>query len=268
MASDSTSAPRDDERAAGARMPMLEHLRELRLRLIRALIALAVGFAAAYAFADPIFRLMTEPFLAAAGGKAMLIGTGVGEAFLTKIKVALIAGLFVASPAIFYEVWKFIAPGLYATEKRMAVPFIVATSACFVAGGVFCYAVVFPVGYAFFISEYVSIGVTPTIRVSEYLSFSARLILAFGLTFEMPVLTFFLTRLGVIDHHALIRHWRWIIVGIFGVAAALTPPDAVSMMLLAVPLTGLYGASVGVAYVFRIRATAKAAAVAGHSEAP
>jgi sec-independent protein translocase protein TatC len=130
----------------------------------------------------------------------------------------------------------------------------VAATLFFAAGGYFCWAVVFRIGYAFFLSQYASIGVTPTLRVSEYLAFSAKLLLAFGLTFEMPIFAFFLTRVGVIDHRLMIRHLRYAILAIFVVALALTPPDMISPFLLAIPLLALYGLSVGVSYFFRARA--------------
>jgi sec-independent protein translocase protein TatC len=235
------------------RMPLLEHLTELRGRLIRAVIAVGVGFAIAYGFADQLFRILAEPLHQASHSPVLLIGTGVGEAFYTKIKVALIAGLFVASPAVFFEVWRFVAPGLHRSERRMAGPFVIAATLFFVAGGYFCWAVVFRIGYAFFLGQYASIGVTPTLRVSEYLAFSAKLLLAFGLTFEMPIFAFFFTRIGLIDHRLMIRHSRYALLAIFVVSLALTPPDMISPFLLAIPLVALYGLSVGVAYFFRIR---------------
>ncbi len=235
-----------------ARMPILEHLRELRTRLIRSLIALAAGFAVAYAISDQLFAALTLPLREVAHGKLLLIGTGVGEAFFTKIKVALIAGLFIASPAVFYEVWKFIAPGLYKSERRMAAPFILFATAFFILGGYFCWAVVFKVGYAFFIHEYATIGVTPTIRISEYLAFSAKLMLAFGVTFEMPIFAYFLTRLGMIDHRMMVHYFKYAFLGIFVVSAILTPPGFVAQFLLAIPLLLLYAVSIGVAYVFRL----------------
>jgi len=232
-------------------MPLLEHVRELRARLVRAVLAVAVGCALSYIFADRLFAWLTLPLREVGQGKLLLIGTGVGEAFFTKIKVALVAGVFLASPAIFYEVWKFIAPGLYDSERRMALPFVVSSSLFFALGGFFCWAVVFKIGYAFFISEYASIGVTPTIRISEYLAFSAKLMLAFGLTFEMPIFAVFLTRLGLIDYRMMLQYFRYAVLGIFVVAAALTPPDMVSIFLLAIPLLLLYVLSVGVSYMFR-----------------
>jgi sec-independent protein translocase protein TatC len=233
------------------RMPLLEHLSELRTRLIHSVIAIAVGFLIAYTFDDWLFKALTYPLLAASPGKVLLIGTGVAEAFFTKLKVALIAGLFIASPAVFLEIWKFIVPGLFDSERRLAKPFVILATMFFLAGGYFCWAVVFKIGYAFFLREYSSIGVTPTLRISEYLAFSAKLLLAFGITFELPIFAFFLTRLGMIDHRMMIRYFRYAVLGIFIIAVALTPPDMVSPFLLAIPLLALYGLSIGVSYLFR-----------------
>ncbi len=243
-----------------SRMPLMEHLKELRVRLIRAIIALAIGCAIAYAFVDQLFALLTWPIREVSHGHVLLIGTGVGEAFFTKIKVAIVAGVFIASPAVLYEVWKFVAPALYQTERRMAAPFVIAATVFFLLGGYFCWAVVFKVGYAFFLSQYASIGVTPTIRISEYLMFSSKLLLAFALTFEMPIFAFFLTRLGLIDHHQMLHYFRYAILGIFVVSAALTPPDMVSQFLLAIPLLVLYGLSIGVSYLFQPAASVPAVA--------
>jgi sec-independent protein translocase protein TatC len=251
VTSDDVNLPDPPSSGDESRMPLLEHLTELRVRLIRAVIAIALGFLIAYAIDDWLFNTLTWPLRAASHDKVLLIGTGVGEAFFTKLKVALIAGLFIASPAVFYEIWKFIVPGLYATERRLARPFVLSATVFFLAGGYFCWAVVFKIGYAFFLSEYASIGVTPTIRISEYLAFSAKLLLAFGITFEMPIFAFFLTRLGMIDYRMMIHHFRYAVLAIFIVAVALTPPDMISPFLLAIPLLALYGLSIGVSYFFR-----------------
>ncbi len=232
-------------------MPFVEHLRELRTRLIRSAIAVVAGFLIAYLFANRLFDVLTWPIREVSHYKVLLIGTGVGEAFFTKLKVSLIAGLFIASPAVFYEVWKFIVPGLHESERRLAKPFVIAATLFFALGAYFCWAVVFRVGYAFFLSQYASIGITPTIRISEYLTFSSKLLFAFALTFEMPIFAFFLTKLNLIDHRAMIRYFRYAVLGIFIVAAALTPPDMVSQFLLAIPLLLLYGASIFVSYLFR-----------------
>jgi sec-independent protein translocase protein TatC len=245
------------------RMPLIEHLKELRTRLIRVILALAVGFIIAYLICDQIFNVLTMPLREVANGKLLLIGTGVGEAFFTKIKVALIAGLFIASPAVFYEVWKFVAPGLYDSERKLARPFVIFSTLFFVAGGFFCWAVVFKVGFAFFIKQYASIQVTPTIRISEYLAFTSKLLLAFGLTFEMPILALFLTRLGVVDYRMMLHYFRYAVLIIFIVAAALTPPDMISQFLLAIPLLALYGLSILVSYLFRAAPAAQGSAPTG-----
>jgi sec-independent protein translocase protein TatC len=263
MASDlpSEQVEPDPFAEGGGRMPLIEHLKELRTRLIRVLLALAVGFVIAYAICDQLFTLLTLPLREVAHGKLLLIGTGVGEAFFTKIKVALIAGLFIASPAVFFEVWKFVAPGLYDSERRLARPFVIFSTLFFVAGGYFCWAVVFKVGFAFFINQYASIQVTPTIRISEYLAFASKLLLAFGLTFEMPILALFLTRLGVVDYRMMLKYFRYAVLIIFIVAAALTPPDMISQFLLAIPLLVLYGLSILVSYLFRTVPDAGAPAI-------
>ena len=232
-------------------MPLTAHLEELRWRIIKAFGAVAVAFAVCYGFSENVFELLTRPLVGVGDQRLLLIGTGVTEAFFTRLKVTLIAAIFVASPCIFYQTWRFVEPGLYQREKRTAVPFVLAGTLFFMAGACFCYVVVFPVGYAFFLEEYRTIGVAPTIRISEYLSFASRMLLAFGVTFELPVVTFFLARLGIVTHGLLLRWFRYAIVVIFIVAAALTPgPDVASQLLMAAPLLVLYAASIGVAFVF------------------
>jgi len=232
-------------------MPLTAHLEELRWRIIRALIWIMVAFLACYYFSDRIFELLTRPLVEVGDAHLQLIGTGVTEAFFTRLKVSLIAAVFVASPMIFFQAWRFVEPGLVDTERRTAIPFVLAATIFFLSGAVFCYTLVFPVGYAFFLEEYQNIGVAPQIRISEYLSFAARMLLAFGVTFELPVVTFFLARIGVVDHRMLIGSARYAIVIIFIVAAVLTPgPDVASQLLMATPLLFLYVLSIGVAYVF------------------
>jgi sec-independent protein translocase protein TatC len=236
---------------ADVEMPLTAHLEELRWRIIKSLLAVTAGFVVSYAFADRLFALLIHPLSVAGGDSVKLIGTGVAEAFFTKLKVSLIAGIFVASPMILYQVWRFVSPVLYETEKRYVIPFVFFGTFFFLAGAAFCYAFVFEVGYAFFLEQYETIGVAPTLRVSEYLSFSSRMLLAFGITFELPVIAFFLARVGVLDHRTLIRPWRYALIAIVTLAAILTPgPDIASQMLLAAPLVVLYVVSVGVAYVF------------------
>ncbi len=233
-----------------ARMPLTAHLEELRWRIVRALLAVGVAFAACYAFAEPLVTTLLRPLTQLRPEQTLVIGTGVTEAFFTKLKVSFVAAIFLSSPVIFFQRWRFVAPGLYDTEKRLALPFAIAASFFFTLGAGFCYALVFPVGFRFFLEEYQSIDVVPQIRISEYLSFVTRMLLAFGITFELPVVTFFLARLGIVNHRALIGAGRYAIVIIFIVAAVLTPgPDVASQLLMATPLLVLYGISILVALV-------------------
>jgi sec-independent protein translocase protein TatC len=235
-------------------MPLTAHLEELRWRLIRAILAITVGASACYWVADSLFQFLIHPLTANTDTSVELIGTGVTEAFFTKLKVSLIGGIFLASPVIFYQIWRFVAPGLYETEKRYVIPFVIFATIFFVAGAGFCYAMVFPVSYAFFLEQYKTIGIQPSIRISEYLSFSSRMLLAFGVTFELPVITFFLARVGMITHQMMIGSLRYAILAIFIIAAVLTPgPDVASQCLLAAPLLVLYVLSIAVAYVFARR---------------
>ena len=241
---------------ADVQMPLTAHLEELRWRILKALLAITIGFIACYNFSEVLFGFLTEPLLSVplpdgSGDTVHLIGTGVVEAFFTKLKVSLIAGVFIASPVIFHQLWKFVAPGLYDNEKRYAIPFVVFGTLFFGAGAAFCYYLVLPVGYRFFIEQYATIRVSPEIRISEYLSFTSRMLLAFGATFELPVVTFFLARIGLVTHQMMIAYLRYAILIIFIVAAVLTPtPDAASQLLMAGPLVVLYILSIGIAYLF------------------
>lgn len=233
-------------------MPLTEHLEELRWRVVKAVLAVALGFGVAYLYSDRIFGILTAPIETVGVGSGLsMIGTGVAEAFFTKLKVSFISGVFAASPVLFYQAWQFVSPGLHGHEKVYVVPFVVFATFFFFAGATFCYFTVFYVGYAFFIEQYQTIGIEPALRISEYLSFSSRLLLAFGITFELPVIAFFLARVGVIDHQTLIKPWRYAIIVIVVLAAVLTPgPDIASQMLLALPLMVLYCVSIVVAWAF------------------
>jgi sec-independent protein translocase protein TatC len=240
---------------ADVKMPLTAHLEELRWRLIKSLGALAVGFAVCYYFVEPLFAFLTAPLLAlnqaTTGGDVHLIGTGVVEAFFTKLKVCFLAATFVASPLILYQLWMFVAPGLYDHEKRYVQPFVFFGTLFFLSGAAFCYYLVLPVGYRFFVAEYGSIRVDPQIRISEYLSFTARMLLAFGVTFELPVITFFLARFGLVTSAMMLQYFRYAVLVIFIIAAMLTPgPDVASQLLMATPLLALYGLSIGVAHAF------------------
>jgi len=226
-----------DDRA----MPLLGHLEELRERLIKALIAVGIAFLPAYAFANHLFHVLTQPLQQASSDPITLIGTSPTEAFFTKLKVSFLAALFLASPAVFYQIWQFVAPGLYEHERRYVFPFVLFATFFFLLGAVFCHLVVLPVGYAFFLEQYKDIGVQAALRISEYLTFTARMLLAFGVTFELPVFAFFFARVGLITYKTLLGFFRYAIVFIFILAAVLTPgPDVASQVLLAAPLLLLY----------------------------
>ena len=238
---------------ADVRMPLTGHLEELRTRLIRALLAVAVGFGLAYFWAAELVTFLVRP-LVAQGLAVDVIGTGVTDAFFTKLKVSAIAGLFVASPVVFFQAWRFVSPGLYAREKRVAFPFSIAATVFFLAGAAFCYELVFPVAFRFFLEQFASIALGPQIRISEYLTFASRMLLAFGVTFELPVATFFLARIGALTHRTMIAWVRYAVVAIFVVAAVLTPgPDVFSQLCMAIPLVVLYFLSVVVAFLFTRR---------------
>jgi len=234
-------------------MPFLSHLEELRSRLIKCFAAIVVAFLVTFYFAEHIFAFLTTPLMALQAPGLSMIGTGVPEAFFVKIKVAFVASIFLSLPIILWQVWQFVAPGLYAHEVRYAQGFVFFGTLFFLAGAWFCYQIIFDVGFAFLLKTYESMEVEPAIRIGEYLSFSSKLLLAFGVVFELPVLAFFLSRIGLIDHLFLIRQFRYALIVIFALGAILTPPDVVSQVLLALPLTALYAVSIGVAYFARRR---------------
>ena len=224
-------------------MGLFDHLRELRKCLLISLTAVLVGSCVAYSFSTPIFSLLSEPYFRAFQNNE-LIGTGPAEAFMLKLKMAVFGGVLIVSPVIFHQMWMFVAPGLYNHEKKMVIPFVLATTVLFLGGVVFCYSVVLPIAFTFFAQQYESIGVTPTVKISEHLSFVAEALLGFGFVFEMPAVAFVLGRLGVIDERTLPNVGRYAIVGIFVISAIFTPPDVLSQFLMAVPLLILYGLSI------------------------
>jgi len=234
-------------------MPLSGHLGELRSCLVKSLLAVAAAFALCFAYVEAIFFFLADPLLRLQIPGLTLIGTGVPEAFFTKLKVAFIAALFLAYPVILRQSWKFIAPGLYEHERRHARRFVLFGTLFFLLGAWFCYAVVFSAGFGFFLGRYQAIQIRPAIRIGEYLSFSANLLLAFGIIFELPVLSYFLTRVGLIHHRMLIGQFRYALILIFLLAAVLTPPDIVAQILLALPLLLLYGVSIAVSYLARVK---------------
>jgi len=234
-------------------MPFTSHLAELRVRLIKSTLAIAVAFSACYAFVDDIFALLAAPVRSLHIEGLTLIGTTVTEAFFTRMKVSFVAAIIVASPVWLWQVWQFVAPGLYEHEKRYTRSFVFFGSFFFAAGAAFCYLVVIHFGLGFLLHRYEAIHIQPLLQIGEYLSVVSRLVLAFGIMFELPVLAFFLARVGIIDHRFLINHSRYGLIAIALLAAVLTPPDLISQVLLMAPLMLLYAVSIAAAYAARYR---------------
>ena len=233
-------------------MTLTEHLEELRWCLLRSAIAVLVGSTVCYYFSNAIFAFMVAPLRENLQPGQGLIGTSVTEAFFSEIKVAIAAGVLFACPYIFYQIWRFIAPGLSGGEKKLVLPFVTCATFFFLAGAYFCYRIVLPVAFKYFVEQYETMGVLPAIRIGEYFTFFFRMVLAFGVTFELPVFTFFLVRLGLWNYRLMISSFRYAIIAIFVLAAILTPtPDVINQSLLALPMLVLYVASIGVAYVWR-----------------
>ncbi len=235
-----------------SKMPLFQHLEELRTRVLICCLAVAIGFVISYFFSSRIFEILMRPWINAmpAGLPAKLIYTAPHEAFFVYMKLSFIAGTLLSAPVILWQIWKFIAPGLYENEKKYMLPVILCSCFCFASGVLFGYFVVIPVAFKFFAS-FASEYITPMLRTTEYLSFANKMLLCFGIAFQMPVFAFFLAKMGVLSAGFLKRKRKWAIVLIFVAAAVLTPsPDVVSQLLMAAPLLVLYEASVWIVHFF------------------
>ena len=217
----------------------ISHLVELRDRLLRAIIAVVVLTLALAFWARDIYALLAKPLLAALPSGATMIATDVTGTFLVPLKVTLMTGFLLALPYVLYQAWAFVAPGLYQHEKRLAVPVIVSSFFFFLVGMSFAYFVVFPVAFGFFVG-YTPPGVQMMTDIDKYLSFVLTMFLAFGLTFETPVVVVVLVRMGVVSLEKLRAARGYVIVGAFVIGAIFTPPDVISQLLLAIPLWLLY----------------------------
>ena len=231
------------------RMSLLEHLDELRRRLAASLLAVFVGFLGSWYFAKPIFTWIARPLTQFLPPGEKLAFTGLVDPFMLYIKVALLAGIFVASPVVLFQLWLFVAPGLYRKERRVMLPFILFTTAFFLAGGYFGWAVAFPMVCRFLLQ--VGADFRQVITVNEYFAMASKVILGLGLVFEMPVLILFLARLGVVTHRFLLRQFRYAVLLIFILAAVITPtPDIATQSVFAVPMIALYLLGILVAWIF------------------
>ncbi len=234
-----------------ARMPLLDHLIELRRRLIYSFLALIVMFFVSYFFAEDIFRFLVKPYADLVEGQAdrRLIFTALHEAFFTYIKVAAFSALFFGFPIFASQLWLFVAPGLYRNEKGAFLPFLVATPILFIMGGAMVYYIVMPLAFTFFLS-FESAGGAGALpiqleaKVDQYLSLAMRLIFAFGVSFELPVLMTLLARAGIVGSAGLADKRKYAVVLAFVAAAILTPPDVISQIMLAVPIIILYEVSI------------------------
>ena len=248
------------------RMPLLEHLVELRMRLIYALGGFMVCFFIAFYFADAIFSFLVEPLAAQMHrANARMIYTALHEAFFTYVKVAFFAAAFVSFPLVSVQIWLFVAPGLYKHEKGAFLPFLIATPVLFFAGGALVYYFIFPLAWEFFLNFQTaggpgSLPIQVEPKVDQYLSLVMQLIFAFGLGFELPVFLMLLARVGIVTADGLAEKRRYAIVGVFVFAAVLTPPDVISQIGLAVPILLLYEVSiVGARMIEKKRAARQAA---------
>lgn len=241
--------------------PLLDHLIELRRRLLWCVVAIAAGFFICLYFAKPIFAVLVQPLVAAGQGK--LIYTDIFEAFFVEVKVAFFAALMFSFPVIATQIWRFVAPGLYAKEKKAFLPFLVMTPFFFIAGACFAYFIAMPWALKFLLGFEGEVGgVTQEAlpAIGNYLSFSTRFLFGFGVAFLLPVLLMVLERAGIVTREQLTSSRRYAVVVAAGVSAVLTPPDVVSMLLMLVPLYALYEFAILAIRLTHWRAARKAAA--------
>jgi sec-independent protein translocase protein TatC len=229
------------EEVDASRMPLLDHLVELRSRLLKSVLALGLAFGVCFYFVRPIYSFLVAPLVAA--GQETLIYTQLFEAFFVELKVALFAAFMIAFPVIANQLWRFVAPGLYAKEKRALLPFLLATPVLFTSGAAVAYYGAVPVALTFLLSFQGDLGgvsQTALPSAASYLSFIMHFMMAFGICFLLPILLMLLERSGIVTRKQLVDARRYMVVGAFAIAAVATPPDVLSQFLLAVPLILLY----------------------------
>ena len=238
---------------SGGRMSFLDHLDELRKRLVMAVSAIFGGFLIAFAFISPIFDFIMRPLQEILPEGGELVYTEPTEAFFLYIKIAALGGLVLAMPVVLLQIWRFVAPGLYGHEKKFAIPFVTLSSLFFLGGCLFSHYLLFPVAWRF-LSSFATDYMTFMPRIQPAFSLYVRLMLACGVIFQMPTLVFFLARVGVVTAGFLLRNTKYAILIIFILAAVLTPtPDPVTMTLMASPMIVLYALSIGIAWMFAPR---------------
>jgi len=239
-------------------MSFLEHLEDLRRRLLWSAVAVAIGFLACWWRAKEIFQFLSAPVLKALPAGTKLAYTQLTEPFMLYVNVALIAGIFVASPVLLWQLWLFVAPGLYKREKKWVFPFVFSSVVFFVGGGYFGYSVAFPMVANFLVST--GTDFTPVLKIEDYLDIVTKILLGMGIVFETPLLIFFLARIGVVDEKWLLSKFRYAVLIIFIIAAIITPtPDIPTQCAFALPMCGLYLLGVGLAWAFKKRDAGKPA---------
>lgn len=250
-------APEDDKP-----MSFWDHLEELRARVVRALLALIVGASVGWYYKEKLLAFIYRPFQESwltehVPNDPTLNFKSPSDIFTAYFNLSLISGVLVASPVIFYQLWSFIAPGLYAREKKLVIPFVVCSTILFVGGAYVGYLTAFPITFGYFLSMAGDVEgivkITPTIMMDEYISFVMKMLVAFGLIFEIPILATFLARVGLITHKKMIRWSRYYVFLAFLVSAVLTPPEWTSQLVMAIPACLLYGVSIGLVYIFQTK---------------
>lgn len=243
-------------------MTFWEHLDELRKRVMWSVASFFLACFAAWELREWMWGVLVAPWIQAWQSQKIqnapsLHFVAPGEAFVANVKLSMLGGAAIAAPIIFYQLWSFVAPGLYAREKRFVIPFVLFSTALFLGGGYFGWKLAFPITFDYFLSLSGSVGfganvvqIMPTVTMESYLDFCIQMLLAFGLIFEIPLFILFLSVAGIVNYLHLIRFGRWFILVSFVLAAILTPPDATSQVIMAVPMCILYGVSIGVAWLF------------------
>ncbi|KXS39670.1 MULTISPECIES: twin-arginine translocase subunit TatC [Modicisalibacter] len=236
-----TSSPRDDDKRQDdtPQAPLIEHLIELRSRLMRSVIAIGVIFLALYAFSNDIYTFVADPLMALLPEGSQMIATEVASPFLAPFKLTLVVAVFVAIPFVLHQIWAFVAPGLYENEKVLAVPLLVSSVALFYGGAAFAYYVVFPLLFDFFVHTGPQ-NVAVMTDINQYLNFVLKLFFAFGVAFEIPIATFLLIWTGATSVESLSKKRPYVVLGCFVIGMLMTPPDVISQSLLAVPMWLLY----------------------------
>jgi sec-independent protein translocase protein TatC len=248
MESDPETGAPEPETESG-KMSFLEHLDELRKRLVHIAAYIAIGFIACWFFHKPIYDFLAAPMLKTLPPGKHLVYTSITDPFTVYMKVAFVAGIFLTIPFILYEVWKFIAPGLYRKEKKYVVPFLVSSVLLFLLGGIFCYYVILPATFAFLNSMGSSFD--PMIKIDDYLDFTNMMLLGLGFIFEMPIIAAFLSLFGLVSASFLWNKFRYSILIIVIVAAVVSPTgDAFNLMIWSAPMILLYIVSIGIAAIF------------------